>query len=51
MILKILLDEKSLSELEIVQKLGMESKKIKSNLKQLQKEGMIKKKDEKFTLP
>ena len=51
MILKILLDEKSLSELEIVQKLGMEPDKIKRNLKQLQKEGLVKKKEEKFTLP
>jgi A/G-specific adenine glycosylase len=51
MILKILLDEKSLSELEIVQKLGMKPEKVKRNLKQLQKEGLVKKKEEEFSLP
>ena len=51
MILKILLDEKSLSELEIVKKLGMKPEKVKRNLKQLIKEGLVKKKEEKFTLP
>ena len=51
MILKILLDEKSLSEVEIIQKLGMKSEKVKRNLKQLIKEGLLKKEEERFTLP
>ena len=51
MILKILLKEKSLTESEMVNELGMESEKIKRNLKQLEKEGLVKKKEEEFTLP
>jgi len=51
MILKILLEEKSLSELEIIQKLDMKPEKVKRNLSQLIKEGLIKKKEDVFTLP
>jgi len=51
MILKVLLKEKSLSESELINKLGVESEKIKRNLKQLQKEGLVKKTEEEFQLP
>jgi A/G-specific adenine glycosylase len=51
MILKILLDEKSLSEREIIQKLGKDTEKTKRNLKQLLKEGLVKKKGKGFVLP
>ena len=51
MILKTLLKEKSLSESELINKLGIEPEKVKRNLKQLQKEGLVKKNEEKFQLP
>jgi len=51
MILKTLLKEKSLSESELINKLGIEPEKVKGNLKQLQKEGLVKKKEEIFQLP
>ncbi len=51
LILKILLDEKSLSELEIIKKLDMKPQEVKRNLIQLIKEGLVKKKEKVFTLP
>jgi A/G-specific adenine glycosylase len=51
MILKLLLDEKRLTEGEIIQKLGKDTKKIKKNLTQLVKEGLVKKKEKEFILP
>jgi len=51
MILKALLREVSLSESELINKLGVESEKVKRSLKQLQKEGLVKKSEEKFQLP
>ena len=51
MILKILLDEKSLSEKEIIQKICKDTKKTKKNLTQLVKEGLVKIKEKEFVLP